>query len=264
MQSIIEISGWQLAAFMTVILIPLAINAHFRLALGRDMLIAVARMTVQLLLVGLYLQFVFERDSALLNTLWLIVMIFVGASSILSSAKIPQRHLYPAVLGGLLIGLLPILALLLLGLLRPVPLYNAQYLIPLAGMLLGNSLSGNIIALQRLFGGLTDRFELYQGALALGATPSYAARPFVQHAMQQAQAPILATMTATGLVTLPGMMTGQILSGSDPMIAVKYQLVIMLAIFAMLSLSVTACLLLTVRMVLAADGRIRLSLSQTP
>jgi putative ABC transport system permease protein len=213
-------------------------------------------MSCQLILVGLYLQFLFELNSLLLTASWLVLMLLVGASSILSSAKLPKPRLYLPVLAGLVLGLTPLLLLLLLALLQPSPVYSAQYLIPLAGMLLGNSLSGNIIALTRLFTDFNDNKAQYEGALALGATPKQAAVPFVQSALRQSQAPILASMTATGLVTLPGMMTGQILGGTDPMIAIKYQLVILVAIFVMLSISVTATLVLAIRFAINRSGRV--------
>ncbi|MBY6017717.1 ABC transporter permease [Ferrimonas balearica] len=262
MNHIIDIPWWQLALFATVLLVPLAINQHFQLGQGRTTLIAFARMTAQLALVGVYLKFVFTHDSLLLNLTWLAVMTLVGASAILGNSNLRHRRLVLPVLAGMVLSLLPVLGLLLLGLLQPAPWYSAQYLIPLAGMLLGNTLSGNVVAMRGYFGALKHDFSLYEGALALGCTPRYAARPFVRQAIKQAQAPQLANITATGLVTLPGMMTGQILAGTDPHIAIKYQLVIMIAIYVMLSLSVTITLLLGQRAVLAPTGQVLIPLPQ--
>ncbi|MCK8047039.1 ABC transporter permease [Shewanella sp. 1CM18E] len=253
--------GWlQLGLFMLVLLVPLAIGRYFQLGLNRDMLSAVFRMTVQLILVGLYLQYLFVLDSIWVNFAWLFVMLLVGSSSIISKAKLPKRVLYQPVFLGLVLGLFPVLWLMIVFLLSPEPIYTAQYLIPTAGMLLGNCLSGNIVALQRLFGAFSDRKAEYQGALALGASPRQASLPFVQTAMQQSFAPILATMATTGLVTLPGMMTGQILGGVDPLIAIKYQIVILVAIFVTLSVSVSVTLLLCVRKAIAPTGRIKIAL----
>lgn len=257
MQSSLDINWWQLAIFMLVLLVPLVVNFRFSLGLTREMTLAVVRMSLQLVLVGLYLQFLFELNNPLLNLMWLTVMLLVGTSAIISSSALEAKHLYLPVLIGLLLGLVPLLLLLLLALLQPVPVYNAQYLIPLAGMLLGNSLSGNIVALQRLFTAFRDKSDEYEGALALGATPPQASLPFVQLAMQQAFAPILASMATTGLVTLPGMMTGQILGGVDPITAVKYQLVILVAIFVMLSISVTTSLYLGIRTSIAPTGLVK-------
>jgi len=229
-----------------------------QLALARDTLIAIARMSVQLILVGIYLQWLFELNSLIVNILWLCMMLLIGASAIAKGAKFNRRRCYSVVLCGLVVGLLPLLCILLLALLQPTPTYHAQYLIPLAGMLLGNSLSGNIVALQHLFNALQDKRLAYEGALALGATPQQACADFVRGAMKQSLTPVLASMSTTGLVTLPGMMTGQILSGADPMVAIKYQLVIMVAIFVMLTVSIALTLTLTVRHTIDSSGKVRL------
>ncbi|MCL1048558.1 ABC transporter permease [Shewanella abyssi] len=252
-----DISWWQLASFMIILVVPVAIERYFELGLSKDMLSAVARMLVQLVLVGVYLQYLFELNSLSVNLLWLSLMLLIGASAIVSKAKLSRKLLYFPVLAGLSLGLFPVLWLMIVYLLAPEPLYSAQYLIPAAGMLLGNCLSGNIVALQRLFGAFEDRKAEYEGALALGATSYQAARPFVQSAMQQSFAPILASMATTGLVTLPGMMTGQILGGVDPLIAIKYQIVILVAIFVTLTVSVSSSLLLTIKAAITATGRVK-------
>lgn len=253
--------GWlQLGLFMLVLLIPMAIGRYFQLGLSRDMTWAVIRMTAQLILVGLYLQYLFLLDNLWVNLGWLLVMLLVGSSAIISKAKLPKRLLYSPVFFGLALGMFPVLWLMMVYLLSPEPLYTAQYLIPTAGMLLGNCLSGNIVALQRLFGAFNDRKSEYQGALALGASPAQASLPFMQTAMQQSFAPILASMATMGLVTLPGMMTGQILGGVDPLIAIKYQLVISVAIFVTLSISVSTTLVLCIRSAITDTGRVRVSL----
>ena len=148
--------------------------------------------------------------------------------------------------------------LVLYFMLQPTPTLSAQYLIPIAGMLLGNSLSGNIIALQRLSSAFDERIAEYEGALALGATPKQASEGFIQDSLQTALAPILATMATTGLVTLPGMMTGQILAGADPVIAIKYQIMIMIAIFTMMNISIAACLKLTVHFSINNAGLVKI------
>ncbi|MGF1764028.1 ABC transporter permease [Aliivibrio kagoshimensis] len=264
MQSSIDISWFELGLFMTVLIIPFFINHHFQLELGKKISTSVVRMTAQLALVGLYLQFLFDLNSALLNIIWLAVMLCVGASAIIDNSGLPKKTLYLPVFIGLLFGLVPMLSILLLVLLKPTPLYSGQYLIPLAGMLLGNSLSGNIIALQRLFTAFNEKKHEYEGALALGAKPPFAASPFVRSALQQSFAPIIASMATTGLVTLPGMMTGQILGGVDPMVAIKYQLIILVAIFVMLSVSVTTTLILAIHTTITPSGLVRASLKKQP
>ncbi|MGF1696149.1 ABC transporter permease [Vibrio lamellibrachiae] len=256
MDSIVDISTWQLALFSLTLAIPFAINHYYQLELASDMLMGVGRMTLQLIAIGAYLEYLFHLNSLLINLIWIGLMIVIGSLSIINKANLSYRYLFLPVSTGLIVGLSPLLALICIALIQPTPVYNAQYLIPLAGMLLGNSLSGNIVALQNLFSAYEDRKEEYQGAICLGASPIYASMPFLRNAIQKSFAPILASMITTGLVTLPGMMTGQILGGVEPMTAIKYQLLIMIAIFVMMSISVTLSLRLTLNSVINPLGRI--------
>jgi len=258
-QEIIDIGWGQLGVFGLILVVPLTINHYYQLNLGRDIVLGVGRMTIQLCLVGVYLEYLFSLNSLTINLLWLVLMVMVGASAILSKSRLPKRVLMGPVSAGLMIGLAPLLLILCLAVVQPTPLYSAQYVIPLSGMLLGNSLSGNIVALQNLFSAYEERKMEYEAAISLGASPYYASRPFVQNAMQKALAPILASMTTMGLVTLPGMMTGQILSGASPMVAIKYQLMIMIAIFTMMSISLTLCIQFTQRKILTKEGRVSVS-----
>ncbi|NRF14152.1 ABC transporter permease [Vibrio coralliilyticus] len=264
MSSVVDISWPLLALFFCTLTIPVLISRYYRLNIEREALISVARMTVQLLLVGVYLQYLFTINSLLVNVLWLLVMTLIGASSIISKAKLPRKPLMYPVTAGLLVGLLPILILICVVIVQPQPLFNAQYLIPLAGMLLGNSLSGNIVALQNMFTSIDTRRSEYEAALALGASPHFATLPFVRESIKKSLAPTLASMTTSGLVTLPGMMTGQILGGASPLIAIKYQLMIMVAIFVMLSVSISLTLSLSVQSCINKEGRVLVGLDNTP
>ncbi|MGR5238207.1 ABC transporter permease [Vibrio alfacsensis] len=257
MNNVLDIDWLKLALFSLILLVPLAINARYKLGIAKSTTISVIRMTIQLVLVGMYLEYLFQLNSLVINIVWLAIMIIVGASSIVGKANLPKYPLIFPLIAGLTLSLLPLLVATTIGLIRPVPFYNAQYIIPLAGMLLGNSLSSNIIALQNLFTAFEQRKSEYEAAISLGATPKYASFPFVQDAIRKSLAPILASMATTGLVTLPGMMTGQILAGANPMIAIKYQLVIMLAIFVMLSVSVVISIEMTLHYAQTKEGRIK-------
>lgn len=256
MDSVIDISWLVLASFFGLLSIPLLLSRYYRLELERDILASVTRMTLQLILVGIYLEYLFEFNSLLVNVLWVSIMTLIGASAIISKAKLPMAKLLVPITTGLCLGLFPILAIITLFVIQPSPLFSAQYLIPLAGMLLGNSMSGNIVSLQTFFTALNTRRSEYEAAISLGASTDYATLPFVRQAIRNSLAPTLATMATTGLVTLPGMMTGQILGGASPIIAIKYQLMIMVAIFVMMTISITAALRLTVRRCITKEGRL--------
>lgn len=256
MQESLDISWALMGLFSLTLIIPFTINRIYQLDLAKEIGISVFRMVAQLAFIGLYLEFVFQLNNPLLNTLWIILMIGIGSSSIISKAKLPRKQLLLPVATGLLVGLSPLVILLSSVIIQPTPLYSAQYVIPLAGMLLGNSLSGNIVALQNLFTAFKERESEYHAAIALGASPHYATLPFVRAAMQKAFAPIMASMATTGLVTLPGMMTGQILGGVNPMVAIKYQLLILIAIFVMLTISVTITIQLTLKHNISKEGKV--------
>ena len=256
MQDVIDISWWQLLLFSSLLILPIAINHKLKLGLGKEASISISRMVVQLFLVGLYLEYLFTLNSLWINLLWLFAMIVVGASSIVEKSKLPKQLLLVPVALSLAVTCVPIVLFICFFIIKPTPLFNAQYLIPIAGMLLGNSLSSNIVALQNLFGAFETQKSEYEAAIALGASPTYAAAPFVRNAIQKAMSPIMASMATTGLVTLPGMMTGQILGGASPMIAIKYQLMIMLAIFVMMSSSLALALHLSLKTSLTKEGRV--------
>ncbi|WP_038178369.1 ABC transporter permease [Vibrio rhizosphaerae] len=256
MNSVIDISWWQLAIFSLTLLIPITMSFHYRLMINKDIVISVCRMALQLGLVGIYLEYLFALNSLVVNVCWLFVILGVGASAILSKAHLPKQRLIIPLMTGMMIGLLPMLAVLCLLMVQPVPFYNTQYMIPLAGMLMGNTLSGNIVALQNLFTAYQERRSEYEAALSLGASPRYASRPFIQNAIQKANAPILASMASIGLVTLPGMMTGQILGGASPFIAAKYQFMIMIAIFVVLNVSLALSIEYMLKAVLSKEGKV--------
>lgn len=257
MENSIDIDNWKLLSFLSILLIPLAINFYYKLSMSRTFVMAVVRMSLQLAMVGLYLAFLFELNSLLVNAIWLVIMLIIGSRAVITNANLKLKYLFHLVLTAMTLSLIPIITILLLGLLQPRPYYSAQYLIPLAGMLLGNCLTANIVSLQSLYSHLKDKQADYHAALALGATPKQACLPFIQISLKNALAPILASMTTMGLVTLPGMMTGQILGGVAPLIAVKYQLIIMVAIFTMLTLSVSLTLSLCVRFTINKSGLIK-------
>ncbi len=256
MNTVVDIPWTLLILFSSTLLLPLFLNHYYQLGIAKDTLLGVLRMGLQLTLVGVYLEYLFLLDSMTVNLLWLLVMMAIGASSILDKAKLPKRTLFIPVSVGLFIGLTPLLAMICLVIIQPTPLYNAQYLIPLAGMLLGNSLGGNIIALQNFFSALEERKDEYEAAISLGATIRYATLPFLREAIRKSLAPTLASMATSGLVTLPGMMTGQILGGANPIVAIKYQIMIMIAIFVMMSVSISICLNLAIQKAIHPHGRI--------
>jgi putative ABC transport system permease protein len=223
--------------FSVMLLFPVAIFRHLRLRLTRDLVISMLRMAVQLGLVAVYLEWVFRLDMLALNVAWVLIMIFVATGSILRQGGLSWRRCLRAVLPAhLLTSLLTLLGFLLVFDLST--LTSARYLVPLMGMVLGNILRSNVVALDRFFSELRANQDMHVQYLTLGASESEAVRPFLRNALRAAVGPQLGTVATMGIVSLPGMMTGQILGGSSPAVAIGYQIMIMISIFTAATVSV--------------------------
>jgi putative ABC transport system permease protein len=210
-----------------------------QLGLERRLLIAAVRTIVQLLLIGYVLEWIFaERNTPII---WLLALVMSLIAGIAAVQRVEKR--YPGIW---MIGIVSVMAAswlvtgVALSAVIPTSAWQenaAQYVIPLLGMILGNALTGISLGLNQLTEQLTShsaRVELY---LTLGATRWEAARGPVRNAMRTALIPIINSMSVVGLVSLPGMMTGQLLAGVSPLAAVKYQIVIMFLIAAATALA---------------------------
>ena len=230
----------QMALLYGLCLLPWILLWLIGLRLSRDVGISILRMSIQLGLVGIYLKTLFTLNNPWLNGLWILVMLIVADLSILKRAGLKARYFALATFTAIASSILLSTAYLVILVIQPTHFYDARYIVPLAGMILGNCLQGNVIALERFYTGLRKNENEYLTYLLLGATRWEAVRPYFREAVKAAVNPALAGMATMGLVSLPGMMTGQILGGGEPWTAVKYQIAIMLCIFASTTL---ACLL---------------------
>ena len=194
--------------------IVLGLGMHKRLG------IAAARTVVQLLAVGYTLAYIFAADTAwLVMGALLIMTIAAGRAAVRRSSRI-----YPGVYVESFVTLL-VVGTLTTGVVTQVvigvePWYQPQYLIPLMGMVFGNSLTGISLCLDHVLTDLDERHDRIEAALALGATSWEASRDTLREAVRRSMIPIINAMSVAGIVSLPGMMTGQILAGEDPKVAV--------------------------------------------
>lgn len=236
---IIELSWIQLAIGFISLLIPAAILWWYKTGLNRKLAIATIRMTLQLLFVGYYLEYLFEYNNPWLNFAWIMVMVIVADFATIDRSDLRQKWslIFP-VFGATFLGIVMIDFFFLEVVIQLDTLLDAQYAIPITGMVLGNCLRSNVIGINDFYYNLKDNKERYQFYLSSGAARAEALHPFFRRALQKSANPTLASMATIGLVSLPGMMTGQILSGSSPMTAIQYQIMIMLAIFTGTILSV--------------------------
>ncbi len=208
------------------------LSIWLKLGLERRLFVAAVRMTVQLGLVGLVLKALFALSSPWLTGLVMLIMIcFAGYEA---HARQERRFsgFWSWGLGTISIAFA---AMIVTGValgtaIQPDPWYSPQYAIPLLGMILGNALTGVALGLERLLSGVVSERAAIEARLLLGATSREALHGCIRQAARAGLIPIINAMSAAGLVSLPGMMTGQIIAGVEPIEAVKYQLLIMFLI----------------------------------
>ncbi len=209
-----------------------ALSVWLRLALERQFLVAALRMCVQLGLVGLVLKALFEVVSPWLTALAVLVMVAFAGREVMGRQETRFRGVWAYGLGTsavLFAGTL-VTVFALATQIQAEPWYHPRYAIPLLGMILGNTMTGVAIGLNTLSGRIKRERAAIETMLGLGETRSVAFRPFVRSAARNGLIPIVNAMAAAGVVSLPGMMTGQILSGVEPVEAIKYQVLIMFLI----------------------------------
>ncbi|MFT5759196.1 MAG: putative ABC transport system permease protein [Alteromonadaceae bacterium] len=205
---------------LSIAFIPVAIALYFlyRWSLNtKNAFYAIIRMLVQLLIVGNVLGYIFHSDSAGLITIILVVMVLLSSWIALNTIETNRIKLLVPTIVAITIGGGFTLLMISQGVLQLTPWYQPQVLIPLAGMIFANAMNSVSICAERLFSELKNN------------TPYVQAR---NNALNAASIPVVNSLFAVGIVSLPGMMTGQILSGVSPLIAARYQIMVMCMIFA--------------------------------
>ena len=183
----INIGYGHMALGFLLLIIPTYFLYRYRTGLVKDTLIAALRMTVQLFLIGFYLEYLFLWDKLWINLLWILLMIIIASSTALKRTHLPVRTLFMTVSVAFLVSLL-IIDFYFLGLVvRPEKIFTARYFIPISGMILGNMLSANVIALNSFYGSLNRERQLYLYLLGNGASPSEALTPFYFGQLEQAK-----------------------------------------------------------------------------
>ncbi len=226
------LSPLDLSIAAALILLLAGLSFNLKLGLESQIIVASARMTVQLLLIGLVLQFLFSTNSVWLVILISQVMLLAAGREVRSRLKRKLRGFFGYHVGftSMFISSFSVVLLALLVILRQDPWYDPRYAIPFLGMLLGNTMTGVALASDRLTSLFYDQKEVIEQRLMLGETRVEAVSDIRRDCMRTGMIPLINSMAATGLVSLPGMMTGQILGGTPPIEAVKYQLLIMFLI----------------------------------
>jgi len=222
---------------LVLLLFPLLIFLQLKLPLIKNMLVSFGRMVAQLAVIGLVLQFIFRQLNLWLTLGWMLIMVVNAVWTVLSRLKLNRSLLLPILLIALGSTSLIVMPWIIILIIRPDPLYSPMYLIPIYGMVLGNSMNSCALALERFESGLADNWKAYYTRIILGASLWEATLPAFKKALQTSLLPQLLTIASIGVVSLPGMMTGQILGGASPLVAIKYQMMIMISIFTGVTLT---------------------------
>jgi putative ABC transport system permease protein len=237
-QPIVDLAWLDLVLAGGLIAIAIGISRWQGLGLGRDFVVGGIRAVVQLVLVGYVLIYIFALDRWYLVVAALLLMVLVATKTAVDRQETPSRALLGITGAALLLG--SGLTLVYVGavVVRIEPWYNPRYLIPLFGMIIGNAMNAAALAAERLASEMRSRRMEVEAYLALGATLERAAREPVRRALLASLIPTINGLMVVGVVSLPGMMTGQILSGTSPLLAVRYQIVVMFMLAS--SVAVTA------------------------
>ena len=218
--SLIEISPLQLALCALFVVVAGTGSAVLRLGLEKDLAWGTVRTFAQLFLVGYVLKFVFQLSNPYLVLLIFVWMVFWAAHAVRGRVKETKVAIFAPTFVSMVASYTTVTVVVTAFIIQVDPWYSPQYFIPLGGMIAGNSMNAITIALERMFTELRRERPRIELALSLGGT------------YQEATADILRACIRAGLVSLPGMMTGQILAGADPMTSIKYQIIVMLMLTA--------------------------------
>ncbi len=258
MSGLIQLGPLQLGLATLLIVAAGVVSMALRLGVERRLAVAAIRTVIQLGLLGLILERVFAVQNPLLVVVLLLLMTVFAAREAVGRASRRYRGILADawltmaatcfVIGG-------IVTQVVVGV---EPWYNPQYVIPLLGMILGNSLTGISLCLDRFMDHLDVRSAEVELKIAFGATRREALAAPLKDAVRTGMIPIINSMAAAGIVSLPGMMTGQILAGSPPLQAVAYQIVVMFMIAAAVALGAMLVVVLAGRHFMGTDATLRL------
>lgn len=260
--NIIQLSPLDLALCALLILILAGLSFYSRLGIARQLLVSALRTVVQLMLVGVVLKAVFDNAHPGWLLLISTVMLTVAGYEVMARQRHPLGGIwsYGISLFSMFLSSFVLVLFALILVVQPEPWYQPQYSIPLLGMLLGNTMNGVALAVDHLTSSIKQNRKIVEGKLMLGWTSSQAVQDIVRDSVRTGLIPIINAMAAAGIVSLPGMMTGQILAGAPPMESVKYQILIMFLIAAGTGYATMVAVKMTARRLF--DGRHRLHLER--
>jgi putative ABC transport system permease protein len=239
----IDVSLGEVAASLALVAIAIGVSLWWRTELEDDIGIAVIRSLIQLVAIGYVIQAIFDEDS-----LWLVfgliaVMVVFGAFTARQRAKRVPHAFWPLLVALGVAGAVTLALVVALGVFDATP----RYLVPVGGMVVGNSMTAAAVALNRLGDEMTDRAREIEATLALGAPASVAAAPSLRRSLRSGTIALIDSTKTTGLIFFPGTMVGMLLAGADPIDAVRLQLILLWVLLGAVALSALIATMLAYR-----------------
>lgn len=257
---ILHLSAFDLSLAALLVIALAAVCRCLRLGLGGRLLWSATRTVIQLSLIGFVLKALFAEASGGWVLLMSLVMLLAAGREVLARQKTPLRGVWGvgSGLSAMFISSFAVTVLALTVVIGPDPWYEPRYTVPLLGMMLGNTMNGLSLSLNQLTQTIRQNRTVIETRLALGQTKREAIREIRHESVRTGLIPITNAMAAAGLVSLPGMMTGQILAGNPPLDAVKYQILIMFLIAGGTGFGTLAAVWLTSHRLFDERDRLRL------
>lgn len=247
-----DISIPNLAIGLCLLLIPIAVHIYYNTGQTKSIILSAIRMLIQLFLVGIYLKYLFVWNNAWINILWLLIMVGVCSIEMIGRVELNKKIFLPGVYASILFAVFVVIMYFLRFVIQLEYLFESRYFIPMCGSLMGNILGSNVIGLNSLFQGLNSGERHYYYMLCNGASREEATRPFIRVALRNAFTPTIASMAVMGLISMPGTLVGQILGGSSPDLAIRYQIMIIVLHFVCSTISIV--LILNIAILQSLDG----------
>ena len=256
----ISLSPIDLTLASALVALDAGVSIALRLNLHRQLLWAALRMVVQLIAVGFILRFIFTLNSPLATLAIVMVMGMIAAREIAARPVHKFRGLAGLSISGATVALATIVTavLALTTAIRPHPWYDPRYAVSLVGIILGSVLNAGSLTLDGIVGGVWRERSAIEAQLGLGVDFLAATLPLLREAIRRGLLPIINQMSAAGLITLPGIMTGQIIAGMDPVEAVKYQILLMFLLAGASGVAALTVAELSLRQLSDARQRLRL------
>ena len=236
-QGVVEMQLWQFGLIYILLLIVLAVMKKCKIKQTKLLIVASIRMTIQLVLAGLILSYIFKNPHPAFTVTYIAIMTAFAIHRVLSKNKGLNKKFKVAIGFSLAFSGIAILIFFIV-IVVGESIFNPQYVIPIGGMIMGNAMTGVTLGVKRFSESFDGQRSKIDALLNIGVTPQKILMPFVNQSVETALLPTMNSMLGMGIVALPGMMTGQILSGTLPTTAILYQIAIMIAICTVVCLSV--------------------------